>query len=108
MCALPIFNLGPTALLVAAIAAGNVEVLREATRDRVHQDIRLAVAAPSRAALAAALAAGAWASWLSGSGPTVAAMCAVDEAEALAAALPADGHTKILRIDHVGAVIEAA
>nr|MBP8211861.1 hypothetical protein [Ilumatobacteraceae bacterium] len=63
-------------------------------------------AEPSRAALDAALAAGAWAAWLSGSGPTVAAMCAVDEAEQLAAELPADGHTKILRIDHAGAVIE--
>lgn len=102
-----VFNIGRTALLVAALGAGDVDVLREATRDRVHQDARLAVAAPSRAALEAALAAGAWASWLSGSGPTVAAMCAVDEAETLAAALPTDGHTKILRIDHVGAVIEA-
>jgi hypothetical protein len=33
-------------------------------------------------------------------------MCAVDEAEELAAQLPADGHTKILRIDHAGTVIE--
>lgn len=103
-----VFNIGHTALLVAAIAAGDVDVLREATKDRVHQDARLAAAAPSRAALDAALALGAWAAWLSGSGPTVAAMCAVDEAEALAAALPADGHTKILRIDHAGAAIEAA
>ena len=101
-----VFNLGRTALLVAALAAGDVDVLRTATQDRLHQDIRLAAAAPSRAALDAALAAGAWASWLSGSGPTVAAMCAVDEAEELAAALPPDGHTKILRIDHAGAVIE--
>ena len=54
------------------------------------------------------MAAGAWAAWLSGSGPTVAAMCAIDDAEQLAAALPADGHTKILRIDHAGAVIESA
>jgi len=82
--------------------------LREATRDRLHQDIRLASAEPSRRAIDAALAAGAWASWLSGSGPTVAAMCAVDEAEDLAAALPDDGHTKILRIDHGGAVVEGA
>ncbi len=103
-----VFNIGRTALLVAAIAAGDVDVLREATRDRVHQDVRLALAAPSKVALETALAAGAWAAWLSGSGPTVAAMCAVDEAEALAAALPADGHTKVLRIDHAGAVIEAA
>ena len=103
-----VFNVGRTALLVAALAAGEVDVLREATRDRLHQDIRLAASPPCRAALEAALAAGAWASWLSGSGPTVAAMCAVDEAEALAAALPSDGHTKILRIDHAGATIEPA
>jgi len=101
-----VFNIGRTALLVAALAAGEVEVLRAATQDRLHQDIRLRVAEPSHTALLAALDAGAWASWLSGSGPTVAAMCAVDEAEALAAAMPADGHTKILRIDHAGAVIE--
>lgn len=103
-----VFNVGRTALLVAALAAGEVDALRVATQDRLHQDVRLAAAEPSRAALDAALAAGAWAAWLSGSGPTVAAMCAVDEAEQLAAALPADGHTKILRIDHAGAVIEGS
>jgi homoserine kinase len=102
------FNIGRTALLVAALAAGEVAALREATRDRVHQDVRLAAAPPSRDAMEAALAAGAWASWLSGSGPTVAAMCAVDEAEDLAAAMPEGGHTKILRIDHAGAVIEGS
>jgi homoserine kinase len=102
-----VFNVGRTALLVAALAAGDVAVLRAATEDRLHQPIRLSAAEPSRAALHAALAAGAWASWLSGSGPTVASMCAMDEAEQLAAALPADGHTKILRIDHAGAVIES-
>ena len=94
------------ASLYGGLAAGEVDALRVATQDRLHQDVRLAAAEPSRAALDAALAAGAWAAWLSGSGPTVAAMCAVDEAEQLAAALPADGHTKILRIDHAGAVIE--
>ena len=102
-----VFNLGRTALLVAALAAGDVHTLRIATEDRLHQDRRFAAAGPSRAALEAALEAGAWAAWLSGSGPTVAVMCAVDEAEDLAAALPADGHTKILRIDHGGATIEA-
>ena len=47
-----------------------------------------------------------WCGWLSGSGPTIAALCAPDEAEALAAALPADGHTKILSVDRAGAEIE--
>jgi len=102
-----VFNLGRTALLVAALAAGDIDTLRIATQDRLHQDRRFAIAERSRAALEAALAAGAWATWLSGSGPTVAVMCAMDEAEDIAAALPADGHTKILRIDHGGATVEA-
>lgn len=102
-----VFNLGRTALLVAALAAGDVDTLRTATQDRLHQERRLTAAEPSRAALEASLAAGAWAAWLSGSGPTVAVMCPMDEAEGMAAALPADGHTKILRIDHAGATIEA-
>ncbi len=103
-----VFNVGRTALLVAALASGEVDALREATRDRLHQRVRLASAGASATAMKAALDAGAWAAWLSGSGPTVAAMCAVDEADALAAALPSEGHTKILRIDHVGAEIESA
>jgi homoserine kinase len=101
-----VFNLGRTALLVAALAAGDIAALREATRDRLHQDVRLDDAPGSRAALAAALDAGAWAGWLSGSGPTVAAMCAADHAARIVAAMPADGRTKVLRIDHAGATIE--
>ena len=101
-----VFNVGHTALLVAALAAGDISSLREATRDRLHQEVRFATAAPSRAAHLRALELGAWASWLSGSGPTVAAMCAADDAERIAAGMPEGGHTKVLRIDHAGAVIE--
>jgi homoserine kinase len=103
-----VFNLGRTALLVAALAAGDIDALRSATQDRLHQSRRLAAAEPSKVALQAALDAGAWCSWLSGSGPTVAAMCPLDDADELAAKMPPDGHTKVLRIDHEGAVIEAA
>ncbi|MEP7115402.1 MAG: homoserine kinase [Ilumatobacteraceae bacterium] len=102
-----VFNIGRVALLVAALASGDTEALRSATQDRLHQDRRLAAVAPSKAALQAALDAGAWCSWLSGSGPTVAAMCPFDDADELAASMPGDGHTKVLRIDHGGAVIEA-
>ncbi len=80
--------------------------LRSATQDRLHQDHRLASVEPSSEALDAALDAGAWCSWLSGSGPTVAAMCPFDDADDVAAQMPAGGHTKVLRIDHEGAVIE--
>ncbi|HEX3090385.1 MAG TPA: hypothetical protein VHQ23_17160, partial [Ilumatobacteraceae bacterium] len=101
-----VFNIGRVALLVAALAAGDTDALRSATQDRLHQDRRLASVEPSKIALQAALDAGAWCSWLSGSGPTVAAMCPFDDADDLAAQMPADGHTKVLRIDHGGAVIE--
>ncbi len=101
-----VFNVGRVALLVAALAAGDIGALRDATADRLHQDRRLASAEPSRAAIEAALAAGAWCSYLSGSGPTVAALCALNDAEGLAAALPADGVARVLRIDHAGAQLE--
>src|SRR4051812_2491621 len=71
-----VFNIGRTALFTAAIAAGDVGALRVATEDRLHQDRRLDRSPQSRAALHAFQAAGAWCAWLSGSGPTVAALCA--------------------------------
>jgi homoserine kinase len=101
-----VFNIGRTALLVAALAAGDVSALRTATEDRLHQDQRFARAPGSRRALEAALAAGAWCGWLSGSGPTVAALCPPDRVAGLCATLPADGRAQVLRVDHAGAVIE--
>jgi homoserine kinase len=101
-----VFNVGRAVLLVAALAAGDIAALRTATEDRLHQDQRLVLAPGSRQALEAALAAGAWCGWLSGSGPTVAALCPPDRASALAGALPPDGRAELLRIDHGGAVIE--
>jgi homoserine kinase len=101
-----VFNVGRAAMLVGALASGDVGVLRTATQDRLHQPARLLANGASRAAIDAALEAGAWCSWLSGSGPTVAAMCAVADADEVAASLPDEGRSKVLRIDHEGAVIE--
>jgi homoserine kinase len=100
-----VFNIGRTALLVAAFAAGDIAALSAATQDRLHQDIRFSVAEPSRNALHAGLAAGAWCGWLSGSGPTVALLCASAYADDICAALPTDGTAKQLRIDRDGARI---
>lgn len=100
-----VFNLGRVASFVVACATGDRAALRRATEDRLHQPIRLSAQPRSAAALEAALGAGAWAAWLSGSGPTVAVMCEPDRVDAVAAALPDDGHTKSLRIDHHGAVV---
>ncbi len=99
-----VFNIAHTAMLVTALAAGDVNGLREATRDRLHQDVRFAAAPASRAALESGLAAGAWCGWLSGSGPTVALLCEPSEAGRLADALPGGGRSLILTLDHSGAV----
>lgn len=100
-----VFNISRTAMFVTALSTGNISLLREATQDRIHQDIRFAASPPCRAALDAGLAAGAWCGWLSGSGPTVALMCDPATAADVAVALPADGHAKNLGIDFAGAVL---
>ena len=98
-----IYNIGHTALLMAALASGEIGVLRQATTDRLHQDRRLSNVPRSKAALDAALGTSAWCAWLSGSGPTVAAMCARADAERVATALPDDGRVHHLEIDALGA-----
>jgi homoserine kinase len=100
-----VFNVGRTALLVASLAAGDVSAWRAATEDRLHQDLRLEAAPDTRAAIEAALGAGAWCAWLSGSGPAAAAFCDPERASAVAAALPAGGRALVCRIDDEGAVI---
>ncbi len=103
-----VFNVGRTALLVAALAGGDVHALRAATEDRLHQAARLAMAEPSGEALQAGLGAGAWCGWLSGSGPTIALLCAPDLVDTVIAGLPTDGSCRHMRIDHAGAVVEGA
>ena len=100
-----VFNLGRVAMFVAACANGDSSLLRLATQDRLHQDVRLHQVPQSAATMKAALDAGAWAAWLSGSGPTVAMFCESSRAAEIADGLPADGHTKVLRIDHEGATV---
>jgi homoserine kinase len=100
-----VLNIGHTALLMGALASGDIEVLRIATQDRIHQDIRLANAPSSKAALEAALNTAAWCAWLSGSGPTVAVMCAKSDARQIASQLPQSGDVLKLTIDQQGAVI---
>ena len=100
-----VLNIGHTALLMGALASGDIEVLRIATQDRIHQDIRLAHAPGSKAALEAALSTNAWCAWLSGSGPTVAVMCAKSDVKKIASQLPKNGVVLELTIDQHGAVI---
>lgn len=100
-----VFNIGHTALLLGALASGDIKVLRAATQDRIHQDVRLANAPSSKAALDVALSTSAWCAWLSGSGPTVAVMCAKSDAQQIASQLPRNGEVLELAIDPNGAQI---
>ena len=98
-----VFNVGRTALLVAALAAGDRVALAAATEDRMHQDARLALSPPSARAMEALRSAEPIAVWLSGSGPTVAAFVEPGDVDRISAVLPDDGVTRVLRIDEVGA-----
>ena len=99
------FNVGRTALLVAALAAGDVSALRTATEDRLHQDRRLARTHDTKVAIDAALKAGAAAAWLSGSGPSAAAFVDPMRASEVASALPAGGRAVVLEISEQGAEV---
>ncbi len=88
-----VFSTGRAALWVAALASGDLSVLRTATEDRLHQPTRVRRGTGTAEVLAAwrddprALGA-----WLSGSGPTVAALAAsAADAEGLAELAPAVG-----------------
>jgi homoserine kinase len=69
-------NIQRTALLIDALHRGDLEALRFATTDTLHQPQRAAAAYPyMNQMVRAALEAGAHGAFLSGAGPTVVAMC---------------------------------
>ncbi len=97
-----VFNAARVGMWVSALVTPDLALLGEATRDRLHQDVRLARVPKSREAMDAMVAAGAYGAWLSGSGPTVACMCPAEAADTISDALP-DGRRLVLRIDRLGA-----
>jgi homoserine kinase len=97
-----VFNIGRVALLVAAFAAGDTSTLAIATDDRLHQDQRLALSPESAVALSAVRATRPLAAWLSGSGPTVAALVHHTRADASLAAFGDMGTARRLAIDGAG------
>lgn len=101
-----VFNMGRTAMLIAALTSGDTDLLSFAAQDRLHQEIRLQALPDTAVAINAAKEAGAWCSWLSGSGPTAAALVEPAMAEKVAAAMPPGGEVSISHIDMRGAVCE--
>ena len=101
-----VHNIGRAIQFVMAFVDDDPSLLASGVADRLHQSVRLPGVRGAEEALVAGIAAGAWAGWLSGSGPTVGFMCPPSAVESVAAALPAGGHTKLLSIDTVGCRLE--
>ncbi len=83
-----VYNLNRTALLVAAVAQGRIDLLRVAMQDRLHQPYRASLVPGMRSVFEAALSAGALGVALSGAGPSVLALVA-ESAEPVALAMEA-------------------
>jgi homoserine kinase len=99
-----VFNLGRIGLLMAAIYEGRIDLLARATEDRLHQPQRLATCEPAAKAHEGALAAGAAAAWLSGSGPSVAVVVDDEHRHAVEAVLAESGRVLEPGPDHQGAI----
>jgi homoserine kinase len=82
-----VYNLGRSALLVAALAQGEYEMLREAMQDRLHQPARSGLLPWLPALLESARSGGALGAALSGAGTTVCALCTPDKARDVATAM---------------------
>lgn len=69
-----LFNVGRVALLLAALQTGRLDLLREATQDRLHQPYRAPLVPGMPEVLAEGERAGALGCFLSGAGPTLLAL----------------------------------
>lgn len=74
-----VFNIARAALLVRAMATGDLRHLRIATDDRLHQPARQTIFFPMKNIIRAALGAGALGAFLSGAGSTVLALAVEKE-----------------------------
>jgi len=97
------FSVARAAGWVAAVASGRLEVLRDACEDRLHQDLRLSARPDARDVRDHLLGRPeVLAAWLSGSGPSIAALVPSDLVELAAASIPGEGVVRVLSIDPVG------
>lgn len=109
-----VFNLSRSALLSAAFATRDYELLREAARDQLHQPYRLKLIAGGEAVFRVSEELGALATYVSGAGPTIMAVVAADNREYRARIAdemkkrPETAQYEIfwLRADNSGAVVE--
>jgi homoserine kinase len=86
-----IYTASRTALWVAALSAGRFEFLREACQDKIHQPYRARFVPQLLESINAALEAGAIAAFLSGAGPSLAALCEPEHSQRIQLALKGFG-----------------
>lgn len=97
------FSVARAAAWVAAVATGDLDALREACEDRLHQDVRLDVRPDARAVRDHLLGRQeVLAAWLSGSGPSIAALAPDDVASLVAGSIGGDGVVRVLDVAPVG------
>jgi homoserine kinase len=104
-----VYNIGRASMLAACIFSGNYDLLPFALHDRLHQHYREKLLVGFREVSRAADRAGAYGAYLSGAGPSIAALAAPANAEKVASAmqkamiaLDADAETKVLDIASEG------
>jgi homoserine kinase len=100
-----VFAVGRSALLMAALTQGRLDLLKDAMEDRLHQPYRVGLLPAMGQAMEAARAAGAYGACLSGSGSSMLALCPGDDAEmqgrvgeAMAQCFTNDGGAAVLRL----------
>ncbi|MEM6447232.1 MAG: homoserine kinase [Cyanobacteria bacterium J06642_2] len=105
-----VFTQAHLGLLLRALETGNSDWLAEALHDRIHQPYRIKLIAGFNAVQAAAVAAGAYGTAISGAGPTILALCGVGECAAVGEAmvrawqqLDVKAEAKLLDLDRQGA-----
>jgi homoserine kinase len=97
------FSVARASAWVAAIATGDLGALREACEDRLHQDVRLDARPDAREVRDHLLGRPeVLAAWLSGSGPSIAALVPADLAPLVAGSIGGDGAVRVLSVDPHG------
>jgi homoserine kinase len=110
-----IFNIGRASMLSACIFSGNYDLLSFALHDRLHEHYREKLITGFHEVSHAADRAGAYGSFLSGAGPSIAALTEPAKAEKVAKAmqkamieLDAEAETLILDISAQGVILQTS
>lgn len=108
-----VFNIGRASMLSACIFSGNYDLLSFALHDRLHEHYREKLVTGFREVSRAADRAGAYGSFLSGAGPSIAALVEPEKGEKVAKAmqkamieLDAQAETFVLDISAQGVILE--